>query len=997
MTTFHEPHVVSDPGIGSEEVDELNRELEVLRARISGLTEATRRIYEDLDAGAVLQGTVDSARALTGARYGALLMLDPLGGIEALITSGITSEEAKAIKAEPKGLGLLGFLNEIQEPLRLRNLAGHPRSIGFPKGHPPMGSFLGTPIFHRGERLGNIYLTEKESGREFTKEDEETIVLFASHAAMAISNARRYKEEAQARAEMEALNQRYARLTRTTRILSETLDVDAVLTEIVDGARVLTGADYGLITTLDESGKHQHFGASGLTPEERRLLAELPRGAELLEYFYSFPDPWRVANAAAQFGNHGLPFRATLCVPMYFRDARVGNFYLANGEGGAEFTQEDEALMTAFAAQAAVAVVNARAFEAERRAKAYLEALVETSPVGVLVFNAKTMALLSINQETRHIVRGLRGLGSSQNELLEALGFRYPDGQKIPPEDLPTTKAIRSGQSVRAEEMMIDLPDGQTIRTIVNATPVFSEEGEVVSVIATIQDMTPLERVERLRTEFISMVSDELRTPLAAIKGSATTMLGASSTFDQSEMRHFFQVIDEQADRMRGLIGDLLDTAQIEAGRLSVATEPVDAAYLVEEARREFLRGGATNFIETCLPPDLPSVDVEPRRMLQVLNNLFTYASIYSPYGSTIRVSASADDSYVSISVVDEGEVVPAEHMPHLFRKFYPLDLNDGSDSAAVRKPGSIAVTAGRSLGLRVCKGIVEAHGGRIWAESGGPGLGTRFTLTIPSVKEDGDGPAPDSGRLPTAPGQERILAVDNEAHMLVYLRRTLREAGYNPIVTGNPKDAERLIETDKPHLVLLNLGPGGADMMNEIRGLTDAPVILMSGQADEEDSALAFDMGADDYILKPFSPIELVARIKAALRRQSAPERAQAHKPYLAGDLEIDYSERRVTVAGRPVQLTSTEYRLLFDLSTNAGRVLSHDQLLRRVWGSGYEGDTQPVRTYVKNLRRKLEDDPRNPTYIFTEPRVGYRMAKSEEGGGSKRLRRTRSVANDP
>ena len=815
MTTFfHEPRGVPEPGIGSEETGELKREIEVLRARLSGLSEATLRISEDLDPGAVLQGTIDSARALTGARYGALLILDPLGGIENLITSGITSEETMAIKVEPKGLGLLGFLNEIEEPLRLRDLAGHPRSIGFPEGHPPMRSFLGTPIFHRGERLGNIYLTEKELGREFTTEDEETITLFASHAAMAISNARRYTEET--------------------------------------------------------------------------------------------------------------------------------------------------------------------------RAKADLEALVDTSPVGVLVFDARKLSLVSFNQETLRITRGMRGLGRSREELLSALSFRRPDGQEIPPDDLPTTRAIRSGDTVRAEEIVIELPDGQRVHTIVNATPVFSE-GEIVSVIVTLQDMTPLERLERLRSEFIGMVSDELRTPLAAIKGSAATMLSASSAFDQSEMRHFFQVIDEQADRMRSLIGDLLDTAQIEAGRLSIDTEPADAADLLEEARREFLRGGATNVIEIDLPPVLPQVEMDRQRMMQVLNNLFTYASIYSPYGSTIRVSAAADDLYVSISVVDEGKGVSAEDLSHLFRKFYPLNPRDGHEAAAARKPGSTALTAGEGLSLVVCKGIVEGHGGRIWAESGGPGLGTRFTFTIPSVEEQGDGPAADSGRLPADPGQERILAVDNEPRTLLHLRRTLQEAGYTPIVTGNLKEAERLIETNKPHLVLLDPGTDGADMadmMDDVRGLTDAPVIFMSGQADDEGSAIAFDMGADDYILKPFSPTELVARVKAALRRQSAPERTQAHRPYLAGDLEIDYSERRVTVAGRPVQLTSTEYRLLFDLSTNAGRVMTHDQLLRRVWGPGYEGDTQPVRTHVKNLRRKLKDDPKKPTYIFTEPRVGYRMVKPGDVG---------------
>ena len=233
---------------------------------------------------------------------------------------------------------------------------------------------------------------------------------------------------------------------------------------------------------------------------------------------------------------------------------------------------------------------------------------------------------------------------------------------------------------------------------------------------------------------------------------------------------------------------------------------------------------------------------------------------------------------------------------------------------------------------------------------------------------------------------------MDDEPHLLSYLRKTLRESGYVSLAASNLKETERLIETDKPHLVLLNPaldtadplsgpGAGGTEMIDGVRELTDAPVIFLAEQGADEDGSLALDIGADDYILKPFSPTELVTRIRAALRRQSASEREPTRESYQAGHLRIEYSERRVTVGGRPVHLTSTEYRLLFDLSVNAGKVLSHDQLLRRVWGPGYEGDTQPVRTFVKSLRRKLGDDARSPAYIFTEPRVGYRMAKPEGG----------------
>ena len=491
--------------------------------------------------------------------------------------------------------------------------------------------------------------------------------------------------------------------------------------------------------------------------------------------------------------------------------------------------------------------------------------------------------------------------------------------------------------------------------------------------------MTPLERLERLRSQFIGMVGQELRTPLAAIKGSAATALSASSSLDRTEMRYFLRAIDEQADRMRRLISDLLDTSQIEVGALSVTPEPTSLEDLVEGARRAFLRGGTTNIIETDLPPDLPRVEVDRQRMTQVLNNLFVNASRNSPDQSVIRVSASSDGVYVSISVADEGRGLSAERLPHLFRKFSPADGQ-----------GGYGYSMGENLGLVICKGIVEAHGGRISADNGGPGGGARFTFTVPSDEvpaagQDGDWPEEGTGQLPAVPewtarGGERILAVDDEPHTLLHLRNTLREAGYTPIVTGSPKEIGRHIETDNPRLVLLNpasAGASGMELMERIREFTGAPVIFMSEDADDAEAALAFEMGADDYIAKPFSPVELLARIKIALRRQSSPERAQGPKLYLLGDLMIDYAERRVTVAGRPVQLTATEYELLSDLSLNAGRVLSHNQLLRRVWGPNYSGDSQPVRTFVKNLRNKLGDDARNPTYIFTEPRIGYRMAK--------------------
>ena len=516
----------------------------------------------------------------------------------------------------------------------------------------------------------------------------------------------------------------------------------------------------------------------------------------------------------------------------------------------------------------------------------------------------------SLNQESRRIVGGLRAPGRSQAEILSVLTFRRPDGREIPLAEMPTERALKSGETVRAEEIIIELPDGRAVTTVVNATPIFSEAGAVVSVVATVQDMTPLEELERLRAEFLGMVSHELRTPLTTIKGSAATVLGAPSAVDTAEMLQFFRIIDEQADRMRGLISDLLDVTRIEAGTLSVAPEPTDLAALVDEAREAFLRGGARNSVEVHLAPDLPRIGADRQRLGQVLNNLFSNASKYSPDWSAIGVSASVQDVYVAISVSDEGRGVSAEGLPHLFRKFSRIDSDDLD-----RRIG------GEGLGLAICKGIVEAHGGRIWAESEGPGLGTRFTFTIPAAHEAAHGSAPSPG--PMARGRARVLAVDDEPQMLRLVRNTLSDAGYTPIVTGDPDEAVRLIAVEKPDLILLDLmlpGTDGIELMKRIFQITDAPVIFLSGRDGERDVVRAFEAGADDYIVKPFSPTELAARIEAVLRRRAASDRSRTHEPYALGDLTINYAERRVTVAGCPVQLTATEYKLLFELSVNAG-----------------------------------------------------------------------------
>ena len=782
--------------------------------------------------------------------------------------------------------------------------------------------------------------------------------------------------------EIAALRERLSRLSEASLHITEDLDLDAVLQGVLDGARSLTGARMGGITILDDSGQLQDFITSGLTDEDHRRFVNLPGGPEFFAYLSSLPEPLRLADFSAHTTALGLPeigpplgpVKSFLGAPIRLRGVRAGNLYLSDKEGGGEFTQDDEETLAMFASHAAMAIANARRHREEQRARADLETLIDTSPVGVVVFNAGTGVPVSLNREARRLVDGLRNPDQSTEQLLDVLTFRRADGREISLREFPLAQALSTGETVRAEEIVISVPDGRSVSVLLNATPIMSEEGQVESVVVTLQDMTALEELDRLRAEFLGMVSHELRAPLTSIKGSASTVLGSSADMDPAVVRQFFRIIDEQADHMHDLVADLLDVARIETGTLPVTPEPAEAAVLVDRARSAFTSAGGRNNLAIDIPPDLPLVMADRRRIVQVVGNLLSNAAKHSSESSVIRISAVREDFHVAVSVADEGRGIPSERLPYLFRKFSRLDAEDqGGDTG---------------LGLAICKGIVEAHGGRIWAESEGPGMGARFTFTIPTVEETGSGTAGGLPPLSTPAARRmvgervRVLAVDDDPQGLRYVRDALVSAGYEPVVTGDPEEALRLVGEEKPDLVLLDLmlpGTDGIELMRDILGAGDVPVIFLSAYGRDELIARAFDMGAVDYVVKPFSPTELAARIRAALRKRAASEPSE---PYVLGDLTIDYAERRVTLAGRPLPLIAMEYRLLAELSANAGRVLTYEHLLERVWGEKSSGDVRPMRTIVSKLRRKLSDDADSPTYIFTEPRVGYRMPKGETTG---------------
>ena len=723
--------------------------------------------------------------------------------------------------------------------------------------------------------------------------------------------------------EIAALRHRLSRLSEASIRINESLELDIVLQGAVDSARSLTDADYGVITIADYAGYAKPFLSSGTTPEEHQRLAEMPERHQFFAHMSRLPSPMRVDDFNSHASRLGLPefrllsVRSFLGAPVRHRGEEVDHIYLAKKDGAPEFTREDEETLMMFASQAALVITNARRYRDELRARNDLEALVNLSPMGVLVFDARTGDLVMVNEEARRIGGGQNKPLGYLPELLHSMTVRRSDGQEIPLSKRRVAQTIRSGRSVRAEEVTLGLPDGRSVAVLLNVTSLFAEDGEAESMVVTIQDMTPLEDLERLRAEFLGTVSHELRTPLTSIKGSANTLLTALDTLDPAEVPQFIRIIVAQADQMRELISNLLDVVRVETGTLSITPEPVPVpvARLVDEARNIFLSGDYRHRLEIHLAPNLPRVMADRRRIVQVLSNLLSNAARHSRESPVIQVTAAQEEGHVAISVVDQGAGVAPEQLPHLFRKFYGVERTE--DGWEFGRAG---------LGLSICKGIVEAHGGRIWAVSDGFEQGTRFTFMLPVATDSGSPDPvetlhlPSRNRVAEAPAAP-ILVVDDDPHALRYVRDILSQAGYTPIVTANPEDIKDLIDANRPHLVLLDLmipGTDGIELMQGILRIIDVPIIFVSAYGQEEFVARAFQLGAADYVVKPFSPTELVARIQAALRKWAGFPFTEPPEPYVLGDLTINYGERRVSVHGQPVELTAMEYNMLAQLSIN-------------------------------------------------------------------------------
>lgn len=582
------------------------------------------------------------------------------------------------------------------------------------------------------------------------------------------------------------------------------------------------------------------------------------------------------------------------------------------------------------------------------------------------------------NQSALRLLR----INTRDAELLEDFSLRdhllaiAADPQQVRPE------LDRIWQSSE-EEYYTDLAlaDAAICWLRVHTFPVRDGLGSILGRGLLFDDITLERSAAESRGETLARAAHELKTPLAIIKGCATTLLGNSARWDPAMQHEMLQMIDTQSDRLYDILNTLLDVWRLDTGTQPLHLSQIHLPELLQQLVARWQRQASGHRFLLTLSSQTPMIFCDAVRIEQALNHLLNNAVMYSHSGKPVKIQMEANDVEACISVADEGIGIAPEHIDRIFDRFYRIQQQDD------RPRGS-------GLGLASARSTIEAHGGRIWVDSPGLGQGATFYFTLPFTART-SAPA-QVQTMDVLPGESqsiarsplfkqdrrlRVLLGESDARLMRYLRANLEERQYRVQAVSHGVQFLRQLDLEEPDIILLSTrlaDMSGVELLQRLREFSQTPVIMLSDDCDEDERVHFFDLGSDDLVIKPFSMQELLARVRALLRRRSSStEQTTGQSIFTSGDLVIDYAQHLVSVDGRPVQLSRTEYKLLSLLAQHAGMVVTHELLLEKVWGPEYNRDIDFIWVYISRLRRKVEADSRHPKYILTIPDVGYKLAK--------------------
>lgn len=510
-------------------------------------------------------------------------------------------------------------------------------------------------------------------------------------------------------------------LLKISRALSSQLDLSSVLRLILEAAGEMLAGHAGLIVLRAD----QAVANSSESAYTVRASFGIPiQTLGLFAPLWSEGSPRLSRQQMAQIERAtGITLRQVVALPMNVGDQTLGQIFIFRNTGG-EFSANDRQVLEAFADQAAIAVNNARLYQQVAQEKTRLDAILEASADGVMILDA-SFRLTKFNRALTRLSgwSADQAIGEHHDNVIVLRNKRA--GMTLAEAAAggwPLLTRSDAGTMVSGPlyvEGDLQRGDGTRISVGITYAPLFDRDGHLVNLIANVRDITRFREADELKNTFISVISHELKTPVALIKGYAGTLRREDTQWDPQTVRSSATIIEEEADRLTKQIDNLLDASRLQAGGLKLGRGDV-AIDAIAARQVELFRTQTTRHqLSADFPSPFPIIQADAARIEQLLSNLIGNAIKYSPNGGAIRVSGRATPDAVEITVSDEGIGIPIEDQSRIFERFYRVD-----NALSRRAQGS-------GLGLYIAKAIVEAHGGRIWVNSA-PGRGTAFSFSMP-------------------------------------------------------------------------------------------------------------------------------------------------------------------------------------------------------------------------------------------------------------------------
>jgi len=504
-------------------------------------------------------------------------------------------------------------------------------------------------------------------------------------------------------------------LLEISRALTAQLNLDELLQLVLEAATKILAGQAGLIALHGADGSftiHASYGVpQALVPYFEPLLTDIPDDADRSRFHI----PGLADKLSRIVAGLGLRLQQVVALPMSIKRELIGVLYVFRAYG-ARFTADDRQILGSFADQAAIAVHNAQLYERISQEKHRLDAILEYSADGVLILDSGHRIVVfnrAVAQLTGWAAADV--LGRSHDEVIRWTRLET---------DLDLAAAVAGGWPLSSAQPLYVEGDlrrrsGGTVSVGITYAPLFDREARLANIIANVRDITRFREADEIKSVFISVISHELKTPVALIKGYADTLRREDACWDPDITQESLTVIVEEADRLNQLIDNLLDASRLQAGALPLEMDQVALDALAERVAHHF-RVQTQDHVFVCdFPPSFPVARGDPSRLEQVLDNLVSNAIKYSPEGGTIEISGRALPDEVIVTVSDQGVGIPLEDQPRVFERFFR--------GARERRQS----TPGAGLGLYLTKAIVEAHGGRIWVESSSE-HGTAISFAIP-------------------------------------------------------------------------------------------------------------------------------------------------------------------------------------------------------------------------------------------------------------------------